>query len=213
MHRQTYITLALLALLLIITITAAYSRQQSPLGLLSSGITRVIDAGLHDDDKRPGPGNDRGAAPEFASGAWINSEPLTLTKLRGRVVVVEFWTFACYNCRNTLPFVKRWDERYRDQGLTVVGVHSPELDEEKVLENVRRETTTLGIRYPVVTDNDYTTWKAYKVEAWPTIFVLDKQGHIRWSHVGEGAYDECESLIQKLLVEEPNPAGQTSAVK
>lgn len=213
MHRQTYITLALLTLLLIVTITAAYSRQQSPLGLLNSAIARVIDAGTRDADKRPGPGNDRDAAPEFASGTWINSEPLTLTKLRGRVVVVEFWTFACYNCRNTLPYVKRWDERYRDKGLTVVGVHSPELDEERVLENVRRETASLGIRYPVVTDSDFNTWKAYKVEAWPTIFILDKQGHIRWSHVGEGAYDEGENLIQKLLVEEPNPAGQTSAAK
>lgn len=213
MHRQAYITLALLTLLLIITITAAYSRQQSPLGLLTSGIAKITGAGLADDGKGMGPEKDRAAAPEFASGTWINSEPLTLTKLRGRVVVVEFWTFACYNCRNTLPFVKRWDERYRDKGLTVVGVHSPELDEERVLENVRRETASLGIRYPVVTDNDYTTWKAYKVEAWPTIFVLDKQGHIRWSHVGEGAYAEGESLIQKLLAEETNPAIQTGAAK
>jgi len=209
MHRQTKITLALLALLLIITITAAHAKQQSPLGFLANAITKITGGG----SRRNGPLAPAEAgpvAPDFAKGAWINSEALTLDKLRGRVVVVEFWTFACYNCRNTLPYVKSWDARYRDKGLTVIGVHSPELDEERVFENVRRETASLGIRYPVVTDNDYLTWKAYNVEAWPTIFVLDKQGHIRWSHVGEGAYDEAESLIQKLLNEENKPAGQQS---
>jgi thiol-disulfide isomerase/thioredoxin len=124
---------------------------------------------------------------------------LTLKKLRGRVVLIEFWTFGCYNCRNTLPDVKRWDERYREKGLTIIGVHSPELEEERVIDNVRRETASLGIRYPVVTDNDYATWKAYNVEAWPTVFILDKEGRIRWTHVGEGAYDEAESVIQELL--------------
>lgn len=141
-------------------------------------------------------------APELATGNWINSEPLKLKDLRGRVVLIEFWTFGCYNCRNTLPFVKRWDDRYRDKGLTVVGVHSPELDNERKIENVRRAVASLGIRYPVVTDNDYQTWRAYNVEAWPTIFLLDKQGRIRWMHVGEGAYDEAEQIIQKLLAEE-----------
>ena len=141
------------------------------------------------------------AAPEFAGGIWINSEPLTLKKLGGRVVLVEFWTFECYNCRNTLPSVKDWDTKYRDRGLTVVGVHTPETDSEYNLNNVRREVPTLGIKYPVVTDNDYQTWKAYNVEAWPTIFVLDKQGRIRWLHVGEGSYDATESVIKSLLLE------------
>ena len=149
-------------------------------------------------------------APELATGGWINSEPLKLKDLRGRVVLIEFWTFGCYNCRNTLPFVKRWDEGYRDKGLTVVGVHSPEFDDEKQLDNVRREVASLGIRYPVVTDNDYETWRAYNVEAWPTTFLLDKQGHIRWRHVGEGAYDEAEQLIQKLLAEEDNQSENKS---
>jgi thiol-disulfide isomerase/thioredoxin len=147
-------------------------------------------------------GNESPTAPEFASGIWVNSEPLTLKGLRGRVVLVEFWTFGCYNCRNTLPFVKRWHERYSDKGLTIVGVHSPEFDTEKKIENVRREVGSLGIRFPVVTDNDYETWRAYNVKAWPTIFVLDKSGRIRWTHVGEGAYDETEQVIQKLLAED-----------
>ena len=140
-------------------------------------------------------------APELAAGDWINSEPLKLNELRGRVVLVDFWTFGCYNCRNTLPFIKGWHERYRDKGLTVVGVHSPEFDYEKEVENLRREVASLEIHYPVVSDNDYQTWDAYNVAAWPTIFLLDKQGRIRWMHVGEGDYDEAERMIQKLLAE------------
>jgi thiol-disulfide isomerase/thioredoxin len=140
-------------------------------------------------------------APDLTTGEWINSEPLRLKDLRGRVVLIEFWTFGCYNCRNTLPFVKTWHDRYQDKGLTVIGVHSPEFDEERKVENLRREVASLGIRYPVVTDNDYQTWNAYKVEAWPAIFLLDKEGRIRWMHVGEGDYDEAERLIEKLLAE------------
>ena len=139
------------------------------------------------------------AAPEIASGSWINSEPLTLESLRGRVVLIEFWTFACYNCRNTLPTIKKWDAQYRDKGLTIIGVHTPELDYERNIDNLRREVAGLGIKYPVVTDNDYSTWKTYGVEAWPTLFVLDKQGRVRWMHVGEGAYNETEQVIKKLL--------------
>ena len=142
------------------------------------------------------------AAPEFAKGNWINSDPLTLDKLRGRVVLVEFWTFGCDNCRNTLPSVKEWDTKYRDRGLTIVGVHTPETQSEYVIDIVRREVPSLGIKYPVVTDNDYKTWKAYGVEAWPTMFVLDKQGRIRWLHVGEGRYEETEAVIGKLLAED-----------
>jgi len=141
------------------------------------------------------------AAPEFAKGTWINSDPLTLEKLRGHVIVVEFWTFGCYNCRNTLPSVKEWDAKYRDRGLTIIGVHTPEIGNEYNLDNVRKEVPALGIKYPVVTDNDYQTWKAYDVEAWPTIFVLDKQGRVRWVHVGEGRYEETESVIKTLLAE------------
>lgn len=140
-------------------------------------------------------------APELATGVWVNSEPLKIEALRGRVVIVDFWTFGCYNCRNTLPSLKRWDETYRERGLVIIGVHSPEFEREKQLENVRRETNSLGIRYAVVTDNDYESWNAYDVQAWPTIFVLDKRGRIRWTHVGEGMYDETESVIKKVLAE------------
>jgi thiol-disulfide isomerase/thioredoxin len=141
------------------------------------------------------------AAPAFAEGAWINSEALTLEKLRGRVILVEFWTFGCYNCRNTLDSIEEWDAKYHDRGLTVVGVHTPETDTEYSLDNVRREVPSLGIKYAVVTDNDYKTWKAYNVVAWPTMFVIDKQGRIRWLHAGEGRYEETEDVIKSLLTE------------
>jgi peptide-methionine (R)-S-oxide reductase len=140
-------------------------------------------------------------APDFAGGTWLNSEPLTIQGLRGRVVLVEFWTFACSNCRNTLPYVKKWHEKFSNKGLTVVGVHSPEFETEQKIENLKREVGQLGIRYPVITDNDFAIWKAYKVNAWPTLFLIDKRGQIRWSHVGEGAYAEAEELIQKLIAE------------
>ena len=194
MRRETLIWIAI-AGLLVVMITAALTKRGSAFGIFTRGISTVT-GGTSSASAKEGP-----KAPEFAAGTWINSEGLTLKSLRGRAVLVEFWTFGCYNCRNTLPYVKRWDERYRDKGLTVVGVHSPEFDEEKNIDNVRRGTASLGIRYPVVTDNDYATWRAYNVEAWPTIFILDKEGRIRWTHVGEGAYDDAEGVIQKLLAE------------
>ena len=165
----------------------------------ATGLTKLLLSSFHSSVEYRG--SESANAPDLASGDWINSEPLKLKDLRGRVVLIEFWTFGCYNCRNTLPFVKSWDDRYREKGLTVIGVHSPEFDEERKVENLRREIASLGIRYPVVTDNDYQTWNAYKVEAWPTAFLLDKQGRIRWMHVGEGDYDKAERLIQKLLAE------------
>jgi thiol-disulfide isomerase/thioredoxin len=140
-------------------------------------------------------------APEFSKGEWINSAPLNLAEMRGQVVVVDFWTFGCYNCRNTLPALKHLNGSYKDRGLTIVGVHTPEVEREKRLENIRREVAALGIVYPVVTDNDYNTWRAFGVEAWPTVFILDKQGRVRYKHIGEGAYEEQESVIKRLLAD------------
>jgi peptide-methionine (R)-S-oxide reductase len=140
-------------------------------------------------------------APPIADGKWINSEPLTLDALRGRVVYVEFWTFGCYNCINTLPSVKSFDTKYRGKGLTVIGVQAPEFEREKVLENIVQAVNKLGIKYPVVTDNEMRTWEAYGVNAWPTIVIIDKDGRIRYRHVGEGAYDVQEKVIQTLLLE------------
>jgi len=201
-HRQNILAIGLLGVVMLVVLTAGYASGRGPLGVISYTVARLRDAtsgsaqldGQVSKSQAP-------VAPEFAAGDWINSEPLTLKGLRGRVVLVDFWTFGCYNCRNTLPAIKNWDARYRGQGLTIVGVHSPEFDEERKPENLRREVAELEIRYPVVTDNNYATWRAYDVAAWPTIFVLDKSGRVRWTHVGEGAYDETEQVIQKLLAE------------
>jgi thiol-disulfide isomerase/thioredoxin len=200
MHRQNTLAIALLVVVSLAVLTAGYASGRGPLGVVSYAVTRFRDASTR--DAAVVSEKSAAAAPEFAAGEWINSEPQSLTSLRGRVVLVDFWTFGCFNCRNTLPLIKQWDARYREKGLTVVGVHSPEFDEEKNVENVRREVAELGIKYAVVTDNDYATWRAYDVSAWPTIFVLDKSGRIRWTHVGEGAYDQTEQVIQKLLAED-----------
>jgi peptide-methionine (R)-S-oxide reductase len=198
MHRQNSIFVVLLAILAAVTVTVAYAKRW---GTSRSNVTNVTGAAEIGSSEQP-MDKDPSAAPEFSAGTWINSEPLTLKGLRGRVVLVHFWTFGCYNCRNTLPSVKSWDAHYRHKGLTVIGVHSPELEPEHNLENVRREVASLGIKYPVVTDNDYSTWNAYGVSAWPTLFVLDKQGRVRFAHVGEGAYDETERVIKMLLAED-----------
>lgn len=141
------------------------------------------------------------SAPMLKDGTWINSEPLTIEGLKGRVIVVDFWTYGCYNCRNTLPALKSWDSLYRDQGLTIIGVHTPEFEGEKSVQSVREQVSSLGIRYPVLTDNDNETWQAYNVHAWPTVVILDKAGRIRWTHVGEGLYKEQEKVIKTLLAE------------
>jgi thiol-disulfide isomerase/thioredoxin len=201
MHRQNILAIGLVVVVVLFVLTAGYASGSGPLGVVSYAVTRLSHAGMGKSPAILVPENKSSSAPEFATGDWINSEPLTLKGLRGRVVLVEFWTFGCYNCRNTLPAVKSWDARYREKGLTIVGVHSPEFDDEQKLDNVRREVAALDIRFPVVTDNDYATWRAYDVAAWPTIFVLDKSGRIRWTHVGEGAYDQTEQVIQKLLAE------------
>ena len=140
-------------------------------------------------------------APEIAAGDWINTGPLTLGDLRGRVVMLDFWTFGCYNCRNTLPTVKRLDTTFRDKGLTIIGVHTPESDYERNLNTLRSTVDKLGIKYSVVTDINYRTWDAYGVQAWPTIVILDKEGRIRYTHIGEGAYETQEQVIRSLLGE------------
>ncbi len=141
------------------------------------------------------------AAPELAEGKWINSDALTLAGLRGRVVLVDFWTFGCSNCINTLPTVKGLDAKYRDKGLTIVGVETPELENERVFEYLNNAVKARGIAYPVVTDYDSRTWESFGVNAWPTVVILDKQGRIRYRHVGEGAYDTQEKVIRTLLAE------------
>ena len=132
---------------------------------------------------------------------WINSAPLSVDSLRGKVVLIDFWTFACYNCLNALPHVKALYEKYRRQGFVVVGVHTPELPQERVVDNVRREVARLGITYPVVVDNDYAIWNAYHNQYWPAAYYADANGTLRFSHFGEGAYAEQDEAVAQLLDE------------
>jgi thiol-disulfide isomerase/thioredoxin len=201
MNRQNTIFIALLLIVAVSIVAFGYATGRGPLAVVSDGITGLTSGGQMFPSRSTTEEAKAKLAPEISNGMWINSEPLTLKGLQGRVVLIDFWTFACYNCRNTLPSLKKWDAQYRDKGLTIIGVHTPELDFERDIDQLRREIAGLGIKYPVVTDQDYSTWKAYGVEAWPTVFLLDKQGRIRWSHVGEGYYNETEEVIQKLLAE------------
>jgi thiol-disulfide isomerase/thioredoxin len=130
---------------------------------------------------------------------WINSEPLTVAGLHGKVVLVEFWTYTCINCINVAPHVKQWHQRYKDQGLVVVGVHTPEFDEEKIFDNVRDAVERFGIEYPVAQDNDYATWDAYGNRYWPAVYLIDKEGRVVYRHYGEGDYAATEAKIQQLL--------------
>ncbi len=130
---------------------------------------------------------------------WLNSEPLTADGLRGRVVLADFWTYSCVNWLRTLPYVSAWDETYRDRGLVVVGVHAPEFGFEHDLDNVQRATRELGVRYPVVIDNDFTIWRSFDNHYWPAAYLVDRDGRVRFHHFGEGAYEETERAIQQLL--------------
>lgn len=143
-----------------------------------------------------------GDAPEFRDNQrWFNSPPLTMHGLRGRVVLVDFWTYTCINCLRTLPYVKSWDERYRDQGLTIVGVHTPEFSFEKKASNVLQSIKDNKLRYPVVQDNEYGTWNAFTNQAWPAKYLIDAKGRVRYTHLGEGDYKETEAAIRALLAE------------
>lgn len=147
----------------------------------------------------PTPG-DASKAPEFAGiEQWLNSPPLTLSALRGKVVLVDFWTYSCINCIRTLPYVTQWYEKYKDKGLVVVGVHTPEYPFEKSTANVQASLKRFGIRYPVAQDNAYATWDAYKNQYWPALYLIDANGKIVYQHFGEGQYAETEAQIQKLL--------------
>ena len=132
---------------------------------------------------------------------WLNSPPLTIEGLRGHVVVVDFWTYSCINCLRALPYVKAWYDKYRDEGLVVIGIHAPEFAFEKDLRNVRREVKDLGVTYPVAVDNDYKLWRAFGNEYWPAHYFVDASGNIRHTHFGEGEYDASERVIQQLLAE------------
>lgn len=130
---------------------------------------------------------------------WLNSTPLAISELKGRVVLVQFWTFACINCQRTLPYLVDWHQRYADRGLTVIGVHTPEFAYERDVNNISRAIAQHQISYAVPVDNDYQTWNAYRNQYWPHLFLADREGYLRYDHIGEGAYDTTEQTILTLL--------------
>lgn len=148
---------------------------------------------------------DLGEAPEILNETWLNTdEPMTLASVRGKVVLLEFWTFGCINCRHVIPHVRDWYTRYNGDDFTVISVHYPEFNYERDIENVKQATADLGIEYAVAIDNDRLTWGAYNQRFWPTTYLIDKNGRIRYQHIGEGAYEKTETAIQ-LLMAEPEP--------
>jgi thiol-disulfide isomerase/thioredoxin len=147
-------------------------------------------------------------APELTKiTGYINSEPITLADLRGRVVLVDFWTYSCINCIRTIPYLNAWHEKYADEGLVIVGVHTPEFEFEKHYNNVKGAVERFGINYPVAQDNEKQTWNAYENRYWPRKYLIDSEGYIRYDHIGEGAYAETEKVIQSLLAERTEHSG------
>ena len=145
---------------------------------------------------------DEGHLPSFGRATrWLNSEPLTPQGLRGRVVVVDFWTYTCVNWLRTLPYLRAWHAKYADAGLTIVGVHTPEFDFERDLGNVVAESQNLGVEYPIAVDSDYGVWNEFANHYWPAIYIADAEGRLRYHHFGEGEYPRIEMVIQRLLVD------------
>lgn len=142
---------------------------------------------------------------------FINVDNITISGLIGKkVILVDFWTFLCINCQNTLPYLKSWYAKYKDHGLVIIGVHTPELPPERDPENVKAAVERLGIEYPVVLDNNYATWNAYNNHYWPAMYLIDINGYIVYTHIGEGAYPETEQTIQRFLQERTNVIGSGS---
>lgn len=142
-----------------------------------------------------------GLAPDVISDTWLNSTPGKMSTLRGKVVLVEFWTLSCGSCRNLEPYVKQWSERYRGQGLEVISVHAPEFNHERELTSVRARVVQAGIHYPVAIDNDYANWNRYRNQVWPALYLVDKRGMLRYTKIGDSDYANTEQKIQGLLQE------------
>jgi thiol-disulfide isomerase/thioredoxin len=151
-------------------------------------------------------------APEFKGiTSYINTNGTKLSDLKGKVVLVDFWTYSCINCIRTLPYLVDWNQKYSDKGLVIVGIHSPEFEFEKNIDNVKQAVARFGIKYPVLLDNDHGTWNAYQNNYWPRKYLVDSEGYIRYDHIGEGGYAETENAIRNLLAERSNQQGLETA--
>ncbi|MGV7220577.1 MAG: redoxin domain-containing protein [Nitrospinales bacterium] len=131
---------------------------------------------------------------------WINSDTInSMSDLKGKVVLVDFWTYSCYNCINTLPFVKNWYKKYKNHGFVVLGIHAPEFKFERSLRNIKKAVKSNGIKFPVALDNGFKLWRAYRNRYWPAFYLIDKNGYVRYTHFGEGRYKDTEAAIVNLL--------------
>ena len=149
----------------------------------------------------------KGAMPSLSGAVqWLNSPELTAESLRGKVVLVDFWTYDCINCQHTLPYVKEWEKKYGKDGLGVIGVHTPEYGYERIIDNVKDQVKKLGITYPVAIDNNYAIWRNFDNQYWPAHYLVDAKGQVRYTHFGEGSYQAQEQMIQQLLKEAKAPA-------
>jgi cytochrome c biogenesis protein CcdA/thiol-disulfide isomerase/thioredoxin len=176
--------------------------------MMGGGVNMMMKSGASGDAPKDGAAQPaaslpvEGRAPSLAGAVeWLNSPPLSVEGLRGKVVLVDFWTYSCINCLRALPYVRAWAEKYRDQGLVVIGVHAPEFAFEKDPANVKRAVADLGLTYPVAIDNDFAIWRAFNNHYWPAHYFIDAQGRIRHHHFGEGDYAGSEKIIQQLLAE------------
>jgi thiol-disulfide isomerase/thioredoxin len=174
--------------------------------ILMSGLIPSISIGMPNQDANAPPHSLVNAlptaypAPEIEGiEQWINSPPLNIKSLHGQVVLINFWTFACYNCQNTLPYFNQWYDKYHDKGLVIIGIHSPEFEYESNLSNVQNAVIKDGIKYPVALDNHFTTWRNYQNKYWPARYLIDKKGNVVYSHFGEGDYEKTENNIRYSL--------------
>ncbi|WP_285429065.1 cytochrome c biogenesis protein DipZ [Pseudomonas sp. lyk4-R2A-8] len=181
------------------TSSEGVSRLES--GVLEN-VPKVVDYLVSKVKAAPLAANDQGAMPSLSGAVeWLNSPPLTPQALKGKVVLVDFWTYDCINCQHTLPYVKAWAEKYAKDGLVVIGVHTPEYGYERIIDNVKAQVRRLGITYPVAIDNNYAIWRNFDNQYWPARYLIDAKGRIRGSHFGEGRYEAQERMIRALLDE------------
>ena len=206
MKSKRTVVLVIVVVLIVAAIALLQSRKDSINVRALSKAAEIIVPGLSESEKA----ERYERAREITQPAgYINSEPFQIADHIGeKVILVDFWTYSCINCQRTLPFITAWDEKYRDSGLLIIGVHTPEFEFEKDRENVLRAVEEFGVEYPVVQDNDFGTWHAYQNRYWPRKYIIDIDGFIVYDHIGEGAYEETEKVIQELLIERAEKLGE-----
>lgn len=211
MEKRNIIVLVVIAIVITGSIFVLESKKSNP-GAFGSGQAVAVDLGTSASKEEKA--KEYETAKEIVNPAgFINTDSITIQELIGRkVILVDFWTYSCINCQRTLPYLTSWYEKYKDQGLEIVGIHTPEFEFEKEYENVLRAVEKYNIKYPVVLDNDYSTWRNYANRYWPRKYIIDIDGFIVYDHIGEGGYEETEKVIQQLLAERKKVLGESGEI-